>query len=135
MWAIQLMYKFRDRGFRHLAHVTHNYIYYKYHVDIAVTSQIHPSVRFPHPLGIVVGSGVKIGKDSVVFQNVTLGAKIYEGGEWRFPTVEERCKIYQNSSVIGDIVIGSDTIIGSGSVVTHSTDGGGRFCRSTSKAA
>ncbi len=71
--------------------------------------------NFPHPVGIVVGKGVEIGKNCTIFQNVTIG-------KWNgaLPKIGDNVKIYANSVIYGDTTIGNNAVIGAGSVVTKS---------------
>ena len=83
---------------------------------ISPLAEIEPGVRFPHPVGIIIGHNVKIGKGSAIFQNVTLGAKrSEEGGD--SPVVGENTNLYASSIVIGKLNIGSNVIIGANSLV------------------
>mgnify|MGYP003370454530 CR=1 FL=1 len=71
---------------------------------------------FVHPLGIVIAKGVKIGKDCIIFQNVTIGHK--KTGEYTNPPeIGNNVTIYANAMIIGDIKIGDNAVIGAGAVV------------------
>lgn len=48
--------------------------------DIGSAAEIDKSVHFPHPIGIVIGSGVKIEKNVVIHANVIIGGKNTRGG-------------------------------------------------------
>lgn len=93
-------------------------IYKKYHCCISYKSIIGRNVEFPHPYGIVIGEGVKIGNNVVIYQNVTLGRKNRDIFE--YPTIGNNVIIYCNSTVIGNISIGDDSIIGCNSVILKS---------------
>lgn len=69
---IRLQHKLLPRH-KTLSFLVNSYIYYKYHCDISASANIHESVRFPHPIGIVIGNGVSIGPNCSIYQNVTLG--------------------------------------------------------------
>ena len=115
--AIYRQQKLYRRGYRRLAYFVHYYIYYKWHCEISCRAVIDPTVVFSHPIGIVIGDGTKLGKNTVVFQNVTFGQK-----NDKFPQVGEECVIYPNSVLIGDITISDRTIVGAGSVLLRSTE-------------
>lgn len=102
---------------RKIAYFIHYYIYYKWHCDISLKSEIDKAVAFPHPIGIVIGDGVKIGSKTIIYQNVTIGQK---GNE--YPQIGNNCIIYPNSVIIGNIKISDGSIIGAGSVVLVSTE-------------
>ena len=78
---------------------------------------IGPGLRMPHPNGIVVGWGVRVGADLTLFQNVTLGARDLQGGP--YPRVGDGVIIFPNSVVAGGVILGSRCRVGAGSVVLH----------------
>jgi serine O-acetyltransferase len=85
--------------------------------------QVHPSavigpgMRLPHPAGIVVGRGVQAGRDLTLFQNVTLGALSWEGGD--YPVLEDGVVVFANSLVLGAVRVGANARVGAGSIVLH----------------
>ena len=89
----------------------------KWSCDISFNSEIENNVFFPHPIGIVIGDGVKIKKNVIIYQNVTLGAKSRLNMDLSYPTIQENVIIYPNSVIIGSIVIGKNSVIGAGSLV------------------
>lgn len=70
-------------------------------------------ILFPHPIGIVIGKKVEIGRKCTIYQNVTLGTK--DGVT--YPIIGDDVTIYANSVVFGNITIGNNVIIGAGSIV------------------
>ena len=91
--------------------------FFKFNCQISPTAKLGSGLVFPHPIGIVIGDGVVIQDDCVIYQNVTLGQK----GNL-YPTLESGCTVYPNAVVIGDIVLRSGTVVGAGAVVTRGTD-------------
>lgn len=89
--------------------------YLHLHADIA------GGLRLPHPVGVVVGEGVKISEWVTLYQGVTLG----QGStKMRYPKVGDRATIFANAVVFGDVRVGSRAVIGAGSVVNrHVPDG------------
>ena len=78
-------------------------------------------IIFPHPIGIVIGKGVKIGNNCTIYQNVTIGTK--EITSWEnapYPSIGNNVTICANSILFGDISIGDNCLIGAGSVVFKS---------------
>lgn len=116
---------------------------------------IHPGARIgdyfsiDHGTGVVIGETAIVGDHVRIYQGVTLGAKSFrhdENGKAisgpRHPVIEDNVTIYSNSSILGRITIGHDSIIGGNvwqteslppfsrvvqgkSLATHFTDGGG----------
>lgn len=87
------------------------------------SSNISNSVKFPHPTGIVIGAGVTIAENSIVYQNVTIGLSKKdsfinnEEPTNYYPYIEENVTIYANSLVIGGIHVGKNAIIGGSTLV------------------
>lgn len=88
-------------------------------IDIHPAAQIGRYFAIDHGTGVVIGETCIIGKNVVIYQGVTLGAKGFrydENGNIinvpRHPIIEDNVKIYSNSSILGRITIGHDSIIG-----------------------
>ncbi|SKC18437.1 serine O-acetyltransferase [Dyadobacter psychrophilus] len=93
-------------------------IYFCNHLTIGIKYLNEQGTIFPHPVGIVLGKKVKLGKNCIIYQNVTIGTK--ETKEFltaAYPVLENNVTIFANSVIFGDITIGSNSIIGAGSVV------------------
>lgn len=86
---------------------------------------IHPGARIgeffgiDHGTGVVIGETCVIGKHVRLYQGVTLGARgfVFDDNGLpmnipRHPIIEDNVTIYSNSTVLGRITIGHDTIIG-----------------------
>ena len=86
----------------------------KYNCYIAPNAEISNNMLFPHPIGVVIGDGVKIGKNCTVFQNVTIGKK-----NDLYPTIGNNVTIYPGTVIVGNVKIGDNSIIGANSVVLH----------------
>lgn len=80
-------------------------------------SSIEGGLCLPHAVGIVVGDGVKIGRDVTIFQNVTLGV----GGESdsSYPEISDRVIVYAGACVVGGVSIGRDARVGANAVVVR----------------
>lgn len=112
---------------RVFSYMIHNYIYYHFGCDVSPKASIANNVVFPHPIGIVIGDGVEIQENVVIYQNVTLGKKEKKGIPG-YPTVEKGTVIYPFSCIIGDIVLRENTVIGAGSIITKTTESGCTYC-------
>lgn len=67
-----------------------------------------------HGVGIVLNRRVVLGENVFIGTNVTLGAKYFSKD---CPVIEDNVRICANAVIIGDIVVGHDSIIGAGAVV------------------
>ncbi len=88
-------------------------------IDIHPGAQIGSHFAIDHGTGVVIGETTIIGRNVVVYQGVTLGAKGFrfdENGNAlnipRHPIIEDNVRIYSNSSILGRITIGHDSVIG-----------------------
>lgn len=86
---------------------------------------IHPGARIgdyfciDHGTGIVIGETCIIGNHVSLYQGVTLGARSFKYdasgnivNEPRHPILEDNVTVYSNSSILGRVRIGHDTVIG-----------------------
>ena len=84
--------------------------------------EIHPSAKIgrglfiDHGTGVVIGETAVIGKDVTLFQGVTLGGTGKERGK-RHPTIGNNVVIGAGAKVLGNITVGSDSMIGANAVV------------------
>jgi len=89
-------------------------------IDIHPGAEIGASFFIDHGTGVVVGETSVIGKSVKIYQGVTLGAKSFpkdaQGrcvkGVKRHPDIEDSVTIYAGATILGDITIGSGSIIG-----------------------
>lgn len=87
--------------------------------DVSTGATFEGPVEFPHPTGIVIGRGVRIGSYARVFQNVTIGSS--RKGE--YPVIGDNVTIYSGAVVAGNLAVGSGAIVGANCVVTRSVLG------------
>lgn len=77
------------------------------------------NIHFPHPIGIVIANSATLGKNCIIYQNVTIGAKSRNACKPKdFPTIGDNVIIYANACIIGGIRVGNNVQIGANSVVT-----------------
>jgi serine O-acetyltransferase len=84
--------------------------------------EIHPGaclgrrVFIDHGMGVVIGETAEVGDDCLIYQGVTLGGTSLTKGK-RHPTLEPHVVVGSGAKVLGNIVIGHHSRVGSGSVV------------------
>ena len=88
-------------------------------IDIHPGAEIGEYFSIDHGTGVVIGETCVIGRHVRLYQGVTLGAKSFkfdaEGNpinEPRHPILEDNVVVYSNSSILGRIRIGHDSVIG-----------------------
>ena len=74
---------------------------------------------FPHGIsGIFISDGTYIGKDAVIFHQVTIGSNTLANSEKRgSPVIGDNCYIGAGAKIIGNIKIGNNVRIGVNCVV------------------
>lgn len=84
--------------------------------------EIHPGAQIgrrffiDHGMGVVIGETTVIGNDVLLYQGVTLGGTGKEKGK-RHPTIGDGVTIGAGAIILGAINIGSNSLVGAGSVV------------------
>lgn len=76
-------------------------------------AKIDIGLKLPHPVGIVIGEGVTIGKNNTLYQGVTLG----KGPDNKYPNLGSDCVVFANSVLIGGIILSDKCIVGANSFV------------------
>ena len=96
-------------------------------IDIHPGAQIGEYFAIDHGTGVVIGATTVIGHHVMLYQGVTLGAKNirydHDGrpvDEPRHPILEDNVTVYANTTVLGRVVIGHDTVVGGNVWLTHS---------------
>ena len=91
----------------------------KHAAYIGIGAEFENRPYFPHGLsGIFISDNAKIGKNTVIFQNVTIGAKRTAGSKNNgSPTIGDNCYIGTGAIIIGNIKIGNNVRIGANAVV------------------
>ena len=100
-------------------------ILWAFRVEIPRGCVIGPGFVLPHAGGIVLGSS-RIGNDVVVYQNVTLGARAYDGVFERGtrPMIGNDVVIGAGAVVLGPVTIGNGATIAANSLVTRDVPAG-----------
>ena len=88
-------------------------------IDINPGATIGEYFSIDHGTGVVVGETTVIGDRVQLYQGVTLGAKSFKFDaagnilrEPRHPILEDRVVVYSNTSILGRVRIGHDSVIG-----------------------
>jgi serine acetyltransferase len=86
--------------------------------EISPNAVVPRSVRFPHPTGIVIGSGSVLEDDVIVYQNVTLGSHGRPDTPAGYPSIGRGTILYAGAVIIGKIRVGQNCVIGANALVT-----------------
>jgi len=89
-------------------------------IDIHPGARIGKNFFIDHGTGVVIGETTIIGDNVKIYQGATLGAlsfpkdergRIIKGGK-RHPTIEDNVTIYAEATILGDVTIGKNSVIG-----------------------
>lgn len=77
------------------------------------------NTRFILPVGIIISKYVIMGKNCVIYQNVTIGDKDFfpAGNAAGYPQIGDNTIIYSGAFILGPVKIGKNCVIGANSVV------------------
>lgn len=114
----QLLLKYGGKS-RFLRKFFRRRIVYKYGCYISHTAKIDESVKFIHPVGLVIGADAIIEEHCTILHHVTIGTH-FNCDDERMPRVKRNTMIGAGAKIIGDIVIGENCIVGANAVVTKS---------------
>lgn len=107
-------------------------------IDIHPRAEIGESFSIDHGTGVVIGATSVIGKNVVLYQGVTLGAKSFPLDEKgnpikgipRHPIVEDHVIIYAQATILGRVTIGANSVIGGNVWVTSDVKPGSKIVQS-----
>lgn len=91
--------------------------------------EIHPGARIgrrffiDHGMGVVIGETAEIGDDCTLYHGVTLGGTSWNKGK-RHPTLGSNVVVGAGAKVLGPIILGDDSRVGSNAVVVKNVDPG-----------
>ncbi|WP_126973011.1 serine O-acetyltransferase EpsC [Gynurincola endophyticus] len=103
------------------------YAHSKTGIDIHPGAIIGESFFIDHGTGIVIGETAVIGDHVKLYQGVTLGAIHSDAGRkkiHRHPSIGNNVIIYSGATLLGNIHIGENSIIGGNVWITYSVPGG-----------
>ena len=93
-------------------------------IEIHPKAEIGKNLFIDHGMGVVIGETSKIGDNVTIYHNVTLGgiAPSINSNDQRnikrHPTLEDNVVVGSGAQILGPILIGKNSLIGSNSVVT-----------------
>jgi len=97
-------------------------------IDIHPGATIGKSFFIDHGTGVVIGETAVLGNNVKLYQGVTLGAlsfpkdergRLIKGAK-RHPNIEDNVTIYAGATILGDITVGHDSVIGGNVWLTES---------------
>lgn len=92
-------------------------------IDIHPGASIAPYCSIDHGTGLIIGETTVIGEHVNLYHNVTLGARSVTPefrGKKRHPSIEDHVIIYPGATVLGNIIVGANSVIGGNSFLLES---------------
>lgn len=115
---MKLYLKYRKqwrKGHKKRAMILYRITLLLFNSSIPPSANLDETVNFGHPIGIVIHQNSSIGKQTVIYQNVTIGRIGSDNQD--APVIGENCIIGAGACVLGDIKIGNNVKIGANAVV------------------
>ena len=105
-----------NKGFKFLARALAQFSRWITGIEIHPAAKIGQRFFIDHGMGVVIGETAEVGDNVFVYHGVTLGGLATKKAK-RHPTICDNVVIGAGAQVLGPILVGRNTKIGSGSVV------------------
>ena len=90
------------------------------HSNVPGSVSIGRGLRLPHPQNIIIGYCTEIGEFCTIYQNVSIAWNGFEPTIPSRPKIGDQVLLGAGAIVLGDLAIGSYSLVGAGTVVTQS---------------
>lgn len=105
---------------RRLAVLRHRFWSVVCGADIPLNSCLGGGLVLPHPNGVVIHPGARIGPNCLIFQQVTIGTAVGEA----VPEIGGHVDIGAGAKLLGGIRVGAHAVIGANAVVVKDVPAG-----------
>ncbi|MCX0339644.1 serine O-acetyltransferase [Acinetobacter radioresistens] len=114
----RLSFFLRKKNIKLFSVILDKFIFFLYNCEIRSTAKIGPGLLIRHPIGIIIGGKAEIGENFSIGQNTTIGGNNNKTNNSRSqPIIGDNVTIGANSMIIGPLIIGNNSFIGSMSLV------------------
>ncbi|MFC4223107.1 serine O-acetyltransferase EpsC [Lysinibacter cavernae] len=111
------------RGFKFIARVLSQLTRFATGIEIHPGATLGRRVFIDHGMGVVIGETAIVGDDVMMYHGVTLGGTTSKHTK-RHPTVGDRVMIGAGAKLLGNITVGSDSVVGANAVVVKDAPSG-----------
>jgi len=77
-------------------------------------ARVGPGLCLIHPRNILIGEGVEIGEDCLIYHEVTIGTGPVPG----YPRLGDKVDVYVGARVLGGVAVGNRSLVGPNCVVS-----------------
>ena len=113
-----LLVQLRTKKNRFIASLANIFLIYLYQSDVSRGAVVSESIFFPHPSGIIIGSGTTLEGQIIVFDRTSFGKK-YPGTESGMPKFHGAGVIGSGAKILGDVVVSEKFVIAANAVLLH----------------
>lgn len=117
---------YRVHNLKFLAQCLKGYLLYKYGCELSINAKISPSAKFMHTVGVVIGEGVTVEAGVVIYSGVCLGRKDITNKN-DYPWIKSGVLLCTDCSVLGNVTVGENAIVGAKSLVISDCKSGGFY--------
>lgn len=79
-------------------------------------ARVGPGLVLIHPTNVMIGSGVEVGRDVIIFHDVTIGTGPQPGK----PKIGDFVDVYVGARILGGVIVGERSMVGANCVLTRS---------------
>ncbi len=123
IWGHRVAKWFWCRGFKWIGRTLSTIIRWLTGVEIHPGATLGRRFFIDHGMGIVIGETAEIGDDCTIYHSVTLGGTSWSAGK-RHPTLGNNVVIGAGAKVLGPLMVGENSRIGSNAVVVKDVPDG-----------
>ena len=92
--------------------------------EIDPGAEIGGGLRMPHPSGVIIGRGARVGNNVSILSSVVLGGSgkgiIAPGKTDGYPTIGDGVWLFTGAKVLGPVTVGDNSLVGANTVLTKS---------------
>lgn len=123
LFLIRCTLYYSQNGNKYISKWLSNKLNTQFGCFIGTNAKIGKNFELRHPNGVVIGEGVEIGNEVIIYQQVTLGGKKSgDSKKGNYPTIGNNVIIYAGAKILGSVRIGDNSIIGANSVVINDVE-------------
>lgn len=117
IWVHRISHSLWKKGFKGPARVIAQLSRFFTGIEIHPGATIGRRFFIDHGMGIVIGETAEIGDDVMLYHGVTLGGQVLTQTK-RHPTLEDGVTVGAGAKILGPVLVGKGSSVGSNAVVT-----------------